>query len=107
MPATYASALVSNTITGREIFSASAQAGEYGLLVIGVLASVVAAFFYLRISVAVLTDPGDEKVKAEGILRRIDGWSAIVLLVTGVIVLVVGLVPGPFVHWARDATFLL
>jgi NADH-quinone oxidoreductase subunit N len=99
--------LTGGFIAKLEIFSASAQAGEYGLLVIGVLASVVAAFFYLRISVAVLTDPGDEQVKAEGILRRIDGWSAVVLLVTGVIVLIVGLVPGPFVHWARDATFLL
>jgi len=103
-----------------EIFSATAQAGEYGLLVIAVLSTVVAAFFYLRISVAVLTDPDAERAVAggvtptaasdameEGLLRRVDGWSAVVLLVTAVVVLVVGLVPGTFVHWARDATFLL
>ena len=29
------------------------------------------------------------------------------LLVTGAVVLVVGLVPGSFIHWARDATFML
>jgi NADH-quinone oxidoreductase subunit N len=103
-----------------EIFSASAQAGEYGLLVLAVLASVVAAFFYLRISVAVLTPEDAERTPADGvspaaesgadgdgIVRRVDGWSAVVLGVTGIIVLLVGLVPGTFVHWARDATFML
>ncbi|MEX2256193.1 MAG: NADH-quinone oxidoreductase subunit N [Acidimicrobiia bacterium] len=90
-----------------EIFGATAQAGEYGLLVIAVLASVVAAFFYLRVSVVVLTDPDGDAAPSEGILRRVDGWSAVVLLVTAVVVLVVGLVPGHFITWARDATFLL
>jgi len=90
-----------------EIFGASAQAGEYGLLVLAVLASVVAAFFYLRISVAVLTDPDEGEAVSEGVLRRIDGWSAVVLGVTGIVVLMVGLVPGSFIHWARDATFML
>jgi hypothetical protein len=30
-----------------------------------------------------------------------------VLGVAGIVVLVVGLVPGSFIHWARDATFML
>jgi NADH-quinone oxidoreductase subunit N len=98
--------LTGGFIAKLEIFGASAQAGEYGLLVIAVLASVVAAFFYLRIAVAVLTPPGEGE-ETEGILRRVDGWSAAVLLVTAAIVLVVGLAPGTFVHWAKDATFLL
>jgi NADH-quinone oxidoreductase subunit N len=100
--------LTGGFIAKLEIFSATAEAGEYGLLVIGVLASVVAAFFYLRISVAVLT-PADDAAAAstEGMLRRVDGWSAVVLVVTAAIVLVVGLVPGTFVHWAKDATLLL
>jgi NADH-quinone oxidoreductase subunit N len=91
-----------------EIFGASAQAGEYGLLVLAVLASVVTAFFYLRISVATLTPADDGETYSEGMLRRIDGWSAIVLAATGGVVLVVGLLPGSFIHWARDAaTFML
>ncbi len=90
-----------------EIFSASAQAGEYGLLVLGVLASITAAFFYLRISVVTLTPPDEGETEPAGMLRRVDGWSAVVLGVTGIIVLLVGLVPGTFVHWARDATFML
>jgi NADH-quinone oxidoreductase subunit N len=103
--------LTGGFIAKLEIFGATAQAGEYGLLVIGVLASVVAAFFYLRISVAVLTpaDPEkeDDEAYSEGILRRGDAWSAVVLAVTGAVVLVGGLLPGSFIHWARDATFML
>jgi NADH-quinone oxidoreductase subunit N len=99
--------LTGGFIAKLEIFSASAEAGEYGLLVIAVLASVVAAFFYLRISVAVLTPADDAAAESsDGMLRRIDGWSAVVLVVTAAIVLVVGLVPGTFVHWAKDATLL-
>jgi NADH-quinone oxidoreductase subunit N len=115
--------LTGGFIAKLEIFSATAQAGEYGLLVIGVLASVVAAFFYLRISVAVLTPreqaPAAARAPASAMppiaagdavqegLRNVDAWSGVVLFVTAAIVLLVGLVPGTFVHWARDATFLL
>jgi len=89
-----------------EIFSAAAQANQYGLLVIGVLASVVAAFFYLRIAYTMLT-PGPDAPPAPNLLRRVDVWSGMVLLACAALVLVVGVVPGAFVHWARDATFLL
>ncbi|MFO7590458.1 MAG: NADH-quinone oxidoreductase subunit N [Acidimicrobiia bacterium] len=88
-----------------EIFSAAAQADEYGLLVIGVLAGVVSAFFYLRIGLSLLSAPADGATVLPG--RRVDGWSATVLLLTAAVVLVVGLAPGTFLHWARDATFLL
>ena len=89
-----------------EVFSAAAQANQYGLLVIGVLASVVAAFFYLRIAYTLLT-PRDEPAPALAALRRVDLWSAVVLVACAALVLVVGVVPGSFVHWAKDATFLL
>jgi NADH-quinone oxidoreductase subunit N len=88
-----------------EVFSAAAQANQYGLLVIGVLAAVVAAFFYLRIAYTMLTPP--EGGGATSLLRRVDVWSGIVLLTCAVLVLVVGILPGTFVHWAKDATFLL
>jgi NADH-quinone oxidoreductase subunit N len=89
-----------------EVFSAAAQANQYGLLVIGVLAAVVAAFFYLRIAFTLLT-PGPEPASASAGLRRVDVWSGAVLLACAALVLVVGVLPGAFVHWARDATFLL
>jgi len=89
-----------------EVFSAAAQANQYGLLVIGVLAAVVAAFFYLRIAFTMLT-PGPDGPTPANLLRRVDVWSGLVLLTCAVLVLVVGIVPGAFVHWAKDATFLL
>ena len=89
-----------------EVFSAAAQANQYGLLVIGVLAAVIAAFFYLRIAFTLLT-PGPEPASSSAGLRRVDVWSGAVLLACAALVLVVGVLPGAFVHWARDATFLL
>jgi NADH-quinone oxidoreductase subunit N len=90
-----------------EVFSAAAQANEYALLVIGVLASVVAAFFYLRIALTMLTARDEGAPAPGGFRRRVDIWSAVVLAACVILVVVVGVVPGTFVHWARDATFLL
>ncbi len=95
-----------------EIFSATAKAEEYGLLIVGVLAAVVTAFFYLRIAMTLLSSPeGDAEMPAETdgsiVLRRVDAWSAVVLAATGVMVLLIGIAPDTFIHWARDATFLL
>ena len=98
--------LTGGFIVKLEVFSAAAQANQYGLLVVGVLASVVAAFFYLRIAYTLLT-PGPEPAAPVAPPRRVDPWSAVVLLACAALVLVVGVVPGSFVHWARDATFLL
>ncbi len=90
-----------------EIFSAAAQAHEYALLVVGVLAAVVAAYFYLRIAVTMLTPTEEGSAEPVGLLRRVDVWSGLVLVGCLVLVLLVGVIPGTFVHWARDATFLL
>ena len=91
-----------------EVFSAVAQSEEYVILVIGVLSAVIAAFFYLRIAFTLVTAPDDDTAVAETLElpRRLDGFSGLVLFATAVIVLAVGLVPGPFIHFARDATFL-
>jgi NADH-quinone oxidoreductase subunit N len=90
-----------------EVFSAAAQANEYALLIIGVLASVVAAFFYLRIALTMLSARDEDAPAPGGFRRRVDIWSAVVLVACVILVVVVGVVPGTFVHWARDATFLL
>ena len=93
-----------------EIFSAAAQADQYGLLVVGVLAGVVSAFFYLRIAHVLLSTPeGSESADTDTAEpgRRVDRWSATALAITAVVVLIVGVAPGTFLHWAKDATFLL
>jgi NADH:ubiquinone oxidoreductase subunit 2 (subunit N) len=70
---------------------------------------VIAAFFYLRIAFTLVTAPEDDEAVAETLElpRRIDACSGIVLFVTAALVLAVGLVPGSFIHFARDATFFL
>jgi len=91
-----------------EIFSAVAQDRDYVLLVIGVLSAVISAFFYLRIAFTLVTAPDEETVsESMRVPRRLDGWSGTVLVATAAITLFVGLVPGSFIHWARDATFFL
>ena len=90
-----------------EIFSATAQAQEYGLLLVGVLAAVVTAFFYLRIAMTLLSKPEGEELTASVVMRRVDALSAVVLVGAGVMVLLIGIAPDTFIHWARDASFLL
>jgi NADH:ubiquinone oxidoreductase subunit 2 (subunit N) len=70
---------------------------------------VIAAFFYLRIAFTLVTPPGEDGLAAEPIeaRRRIDAWSAVVLFATALVVLAVGIVPGSFIHFARDATFFI
>ena len=93
-----------------EVFSAvDAGGGLRDSLVIGVLAAVIAAFFYLRIAFTLVTSPDDDTAVAATLEapRRIDAFSGFVLFVTALLVLAVGLVPGSFIHFARDATFFL
>ena len=90
-----------------EIFSATAQAKEYGLLIVGVLAAVVTAFFYLRIAMTLLSKPEGDDASESVVMRRVDALSAVVLVGAGVMVLLIGIAPDTFIHWARDASFLL
>ena len=89
-----------------EIFSAAIDASEYGLAVIGVLASVVAAFFYLRIVVALFTAADDDAEEPAGRGLRVDGWSGAVLTITASAVLYAGILPNAWLDFAKDATFL-
>jgi NADH-quinone oxidoreductase subunit N len=97
--------LTSGFIGKLEIFAAVAQAEEYVLLVVGVLAAVIGFAFYLRIAYTLVTAPDGDTVVAEAstVPRRVDGWSGLVLFAAAAITLVVGVVPGSFLHWARDA----
>jgi len=102
--------LTSGFVGKLEIFSAVAQAGEtrdYVLLVIGVLSAVIAFAFYLRIAYTLITAPDDDAAleTAYTVPRRVDGWSAIVLFGAAALTLVIGLAPGTFIHFARDAVF--
>jgi len=91
-----------------EVFAAAIDAREYYLAIAGVVAAVVAAFFYLRVVVTMYTS--DEPAEAAEPGRRplaVDAPAAAVLAVTAALTLVLGILPGAFLDLAKDATFLL
>jgi NADH-quinone oxidoreductase subunit N len=93
-----------------EIFGAAVDAEEYGLAIIGVLAAVVAAFFYLRIAVALFSKPEADASAGEAVTepdRKVDAWSVAVLTACAAAVVFAGILPGAWLHFAHDATFLL
>ena len=92
-----------------QVFAAAVDAREYYLAIAGVVAAVVAAFFYLRVVVTMYWD-GDEPAEAAEPGRRplrVDAPAAVVLGVTAALTLVLGVLPGAFLDLAKDATFLL
>jgi NADH-quinone oxidoreductase subunit N len=94
-----------------EVFSAASQAGEYALVAIGAVATVVAAFAYLRVALAVARPEDDAAAVDEDVLApmgwRVDVWTGAVLAVTAAMTLVLGVAPAEFVDWARHASLML
>ncbi len=80
------------------VFMAAINAGLYELAVIGVLASVVGAFYYLRIVKYMYFDeaaePFDEPIGRE---------MALILVGTGAVILLLFVVPGPVLNSAAAA----
>jgi NADH-quinone oxidoreductase subunit N len=88
-----------------QVFAAAVQAGQYAMAIIGVLASVVAAFFYLRVVVAMYMSEPEGTERPERALP-IDPATALVLVAAVGMVLYIGFLPGAFLHFARDATLI-
>ena len=99
----------SGFIVKLQVFAAAVDRGEYALTVIAVLASVVAAFFYLRITVALFNAPAVDEPPEEtaALSRPVDLCSGIVLFVCAGMTIVIGILPGTFMTFAKGATFLL
>jgi NADH-quinone oxidoreductase subunit N len=98
--------LTSGFVAKLDVFSASASAGEYVLVVIGAVATVIATFAYLRIALAVASTSSDGEIAERASDRRVDVGTWIVLAITAGATIVLGIVPAVFVHWAHDATLL-
>lgn len=87
-----------------EVFSAAAAGGEYPLVVLGVLSSAVAAFFYLRIIVLMFLSDGSEwGTELEPSPAPGAGFA---LIVACAVVLVLGVLPSPLLDLARQAVLL-
>jgi NADH-quinone oxidoreductase subunit N len=81
------------------LFRAAVDAGYVTLAIVGFLASVISAYYYLRVVVAMyMRDPVGE-----------DGWgpvapaTAIALAFSAIVVLGLGVMPGPLLDWADRA----
>jgi NADH-quinone oxidoreductase subunit N len=83
------------------VFQAAIQAGETGLVVAGVLASVIAAFFYLRLIVVMwLQEPTGE---TPGLGLSAPG--SIAVGITAAATIAFGVYPESIMHIARTAAF--
>jgi NADH-quinone oxidoreductase subunit N len=86
------------------IFKAAVDVGQYPLALIGMLAAVVGAFIYLRIVVAMYS--GASEASSDGQVN-VDLPTRAVLAVAATAIVVLGVLPGFVLHFARDATLLL
>ncbi|WP_156298747.1 NADH-quinone oxidoreductase subunit NuoN [Mycobacterium paragordonae] len=96
--------LTSGFISKFAVFKAAAQGGAVPLVVIGVISSGVAAYFYVRVIVSMFfTEPTDDtpRVMAPGVL------SKAAIAVCALVTVLLGIFPQPVLDLAeRAATFL-
>jgi len=82
------------------IFQTAIQAGLAGLAVIGVLTSLLSAYYYLRVLVVMYMRPG------EPVARR-DGWLYLVTVFSAAAVVLLALAPGALFNMAAQAALYL
>jgi NADH-quinone oxidoreductase subunit N len=81
------------------LFRAAVDAGYVALALVGFLMSVVSAYYYLRVVVAMyMREP-----PAEDAWAQVSPASAVALAFSAVVVLGLGILPGPLLDWARQA----
>ncbi|MDH3251031.1 MAG: NADH-quinone oxidoreductase subunit N, partial [Acidimicrobiia bacterium] len=89
--------LTSGFVAKFGVFTQAWQAGYEWLVIVAVLASVIAFFFYLRVIVAMyMQEPVDEAVGQPGLSVRAS------LALAALITVVVGIVPGPLLSLAGE-----
>jgi NADH-quinone oxidoreductase subunit N len=103
--------LTSGFVAKFTVFAASVDAREYGLTLVGVITTVIAAFFYLRVIVVMyMTEVPEGQVEALDTPGRrpfeLDPATGLALGVAVVATVVMGVLPGVFIDFARDATLL-
>ncbi|HVE47155.1 MAG TPA: NADH-quinone oxidoreductase subunit N [Acidimicrobiales bacterium] len=95
------------------VISAAVEAESYALALIGMLSAVVAAFFYLRVTVLMYMTPAaaDEAGPGETAVAvpprlRLPATTGIAVAVAVAFTVAFGLLPSPMIHFARQATLL-
>lgn len=84
---------------------------SYSLLVVGVIASVIATFFYLRLIITMYSSEGEEPEGEEASRGKrpaisMDIPTGLVLVICAAMTLWVGILPSLMLDFARDATLI-
>jgi NADH-quinone oxidoreductase subunit N len=82
------------------LFGTAIQGGFIWLAVIGLLASLVSAYYYLRVIVMMYMKPGDPEISH-------DLWLRIIAIVCALLVVGVSFMPGTLLDWAAQALLIL
>jgi NADH-quinone oxidoreductase subunit N len=101
--------LTSGFVAKFTVFAASVDAREYGLTLVGVLTTVIAAFFYLRLIVVMyMTNPPEGSEAADAARRpfEIDRATGLAIGIAVLATVVMGVLPSAFIDFARHATLL-
>ncbi len=81
------------------IFRAALDAGQLGLAVVGVVTSVISAYYYLRVVVVMYMRSGEPETRSEG-------WLNATIGVTALATFVFGILPGPILTLAENSAIL-
>ncbi len=80
------------------VFMNAVQDGRWGLAIVGVLASLVGVFYYLRIVYTLYMKP-ESRLAAEGSGLLIDGWGRAAAVLAAIGILVLGVWPTRLLEW--------
>ena len=82
------------------LFRTAVEGGNIGLAVIGLLASLISAYYYLRVVVVMYMQPGEPDAQREP-------WVNLAALIAAAATLLLGLIPGPLFEMAAQALLRL
>jgi len=88
------------------VFRAGLEAGQVALVVVAVISSVIAAFFYLRVTVAMIMDDEPAEFASEPPAALTLGTRT-GLALTGAVVVLLGVLPGVVVDLSATAASLV
>jgi NADH-quinone oxidoreductase subunit N len=88
------------------VIEAAVDAHSYAIAVIGMLSAVIAAFFYLRVTVLMYMAAPAEEGPGAGARLTVPAGIGITLLAALAFTIGVGVVPEPVLRFAERATFL-
>ena len=82
------------------VFRAAIASNMFWLAVVGVITSLISAFYYLRVIVVMYMQSGKAKAQSAG-------WLSFSMALTALATLIIGIFPGPLFALARGAQMML